>query len=118
MSRDQCSRNDLGWKEGDPPREPAPEIVMDPRGIYWRRYPDMLSMVPVSADNDPLREPLVVYRPVGECAHEHHTRDEMFEAFLIGVYLAGDGPEVDDGRELLKVYGPRWRDEFDSRWTP
>ena len=47
--------------------------------------------------------------------HEHHTRDDLFLAFLIGIYLAGDGPEVDDQHELLKVYGPAWREEFDSR---
>lgn len=42
--------------------EPAPEVIMDANGAYWRRYPDSLSMCPTSTDNDPLAEPVVVYR--------------------------------------------------------
>lgn len=45
-----------------PPASPAPEIIMDARGIYWRRYTDLhLSMVPVSDDNLPVPYPYVVY---------------------------------------------------------
>lgn len=55
--------------------EPAPEIVMDASGVYWRSYPDglspevgltepMLSMVPVSENNDPTPFPRAVYRLV------------------------------------------------------
>lgn len=46
--------------------EPAPEIIMDARGIYWRRYPTYLSMVPVSDDNEPVPHPYIVYRRVGQ----------------------------------------------------
>lgn len=50
--------------------EPAPEIVMDARGIYWRRKyygsAPFLSMVPVSDDNDPIAYPLIVYRIVDQ----------------------------------------------------
>lgn len=46
------------------PNNAAPEIIMDSRGIYWRRYPDHLSMVPVSDDNLPVPYPWVVYKPV------------------------------------------------------
>lgn len=44
--------------------EPAPEVIMDANGAYWRRYPDALSMCPVSTDNESLAEPVVVYRQV------------------------------------------------------
>lgn len=50
--------------------EPAPEIVMAANGIYWRRYPDHLSMVPTGDDNDPVLTPLAVYRLVGYEDHE------------------------------------------------
>lgn len=58
--------------------EPAPEIIMDANGAYWRRYPDdTLSMVPVSTDNDPLAAPVAVYRLVGwegcDCGSMDHT---------------------------------------------
>lgn len=57
--------------------EPAPEIVMGPNGVYWRRFPGppnphsapmpgaWLSMPPTSDDNDPLLTPVAVYRLAG-----------------------------------------------------
>ncbi len=42
--------------------QPAPEIIMDPRGFYWRRYPEHLSMCPVTDDNDTVDGPWVHYR--------------------------------------------------------
>lgn len=50
--------------------EPAPEIVMAANGVYWRRYADTVSMVPVSDDNDPLLTPVAVYRLAGWEDHE------------------------------------------------
>lgn len=43
--------------------EPAPEIIMDAEGNYWRRYSDHLSMVPTSDHNREVPEPFVVYLP-------------------------------------------------------
>jgi hypothetical protein len=71
--------------------QPAPEIIMAANGVYWRRFshglhPEsgltepMLSMVPVSDDNDPVIGPLAVYRVVGwedhdGSFHEMEARD-------------------------------------------
>lgn len=52
------------------PVEPAPEVVMAPTGVYWRRYTGHLSMPPVSDDNDPVLTPLAVYRLVGWEDHD------------------------------------------------
>lgn len=49
---------------------PVPEIIMDGTGVYWRRRPDGLSMVPVSDTNDPTLTPHAVYRLVGW--EDHH----------------------------------------------
>jgi hypothetical protein len=54
--------------------EPAPEIVMEATGIYWRRYPGSLSMVPTSDSNDPILSPLAVYRLVGWEDHDGTLR--------------------------------------------
>lgn len=43
---------------------------MAANGVYWRRYPGHLSMVPVSDDNDPVIGPLAVYRLVGYEDHK------------------------------------------------
>lgn len=49
------------------PPQPAPEVIMDANGNYWRRYEDgTLSMCPVSTDNLPLAEPVVVYSKEGD----------------------------------------------------
>lgn len=72
------------WPFGGPVREgglpePAPEIVMAANGVYWRRYPGHLSMVPVSDDNDPVLTPTAVYRLVGWEDHDgsfHEREDE------------------------------------------
>lgn len=42
--------------------EAAPEIIMDARGFYWRRYPEHLSMCPTTDDNEPV-EVATVYLP-------------------------------------------------------
>lgn len=57
-----------------PTPAPAPEVVMDANGAYWRRYPDALSMCPVSDDNEPLAEPAVVYRLEGETWPSTHAQ--------------------------------------------
>jgi hypothetical protein len=67
--------DDAQWPFGGPAREgglpePAPEIVMAASGVYWRRYPDSVSMVPVSDDNDPVLTPVAVYRLVGWEDHD------------------------------------------------
>ncbi len=62
---------------------PASEIIMALNGIYWRRYPDWLSMVPVSDDNDPTVGPFAVYRVVGWEDHDgtfHPLPDLVGEA--------------------------------------
>lgn len=49
----------------DPTNRPehAPEVVMDAHGFYWRRWPDgTLSIPPTSTNNDPMAEPLTIYR--------------------------------------------------------
>lgn len=43
---------------------------MAANGVYWRRYPEHLSMVPTSDDNDPVIGPLAVYKLVGYEDHE------------------------------------------------
>ena len=68
MRETRESRDD--WPFGGAPSEgrlpePAPEIIMAANGVYWRRYPDALSMVPVSDDNDPVLTPTAVYQLVG-----------------------------------------------------
>ena len=63
IERDFCP------EEGDrmPTPQPAPEVIMDANGNYWRRYEDgTLSMCPVSTDNLPLAEPVVVYSKEGD----------------------------------------------------
>lgn len=71
------------WPFGGPVREgglpePAPEIIMAANGVYWRRYPTHLSMVPVSDDNDPTMTPFAVYRLVGWEDHDgtFHASDD------------------------------------------
>ena len=49
---------------------------MAANGVYWRRYPEHLSMVPVSDDNDPVVGPLAVYRFVGYEDHEGTLRSD------------------------------------------
>lgn len=44
--------------------QPAPEIMMDARGFYWRVFEDFWSMCPTTDDNLSVPEPYVVYRPV------------------------------------------------------
>lgn len=64
--------------------EPAPEVVMDANGAYWRRYPDHLSMPPVSDDNDPLAQPVAVYRFVGwEEATDEYTCKQCAKPLLV-----------------------------------
>jgi hypothetical protein len=70
----------IGWPFGGESRdgclpEPAPEIIMAANGVYWRRYAGeneipgaggpMVSMVPVSTDNDVVMTPYAVYALVG-----------------------------------------------------
>lgn len=55
--------------------KPAPEIIMDANGNYWRRYDTHLSMVPTTDDNEITPEPYVVYRPAPD-------RDALKEALL------------------------------------
>lgn len=46
--------------------KPAPEVVMDATGTYWRRFDDGTLSIPPSSDtNDPAIGPLAVYRLVG-----------------------------------------------------
>lgn len=55
---------DYGPLPGQP--APAPEVIMEPTGVYWRRYPNgVLSMTPTMDSNDPTLTPLAVYRLVG-----------------------------------------------------
>lgn len=44
---------------------PAPQVVMDATGVYWRRYHDHLSIAPTSTTNDPTIGPLAVFALVG-----------------------------------------------------
>jgi hypothetical protein len=60
--------------------EPAPEIIMAANGVYWRRYQGkheirgsggpMLSIVPVSTDNDVVMTPYAIYALVGWEDHD------------------------------------------------
>lgn len=88
--------------------EPAPQILMDATGTYWRRFADgSMSMVPVSDHNDPIIGPLAVYNLV---AIEHHdgtqtdlTRDPE------PAHPVPDGGERGDNDEVR--FGSRWLDD-------
>ena len=49
--------------EADAAIEHAPKLIMDANGHYWRVYPEHLSMVPTTTDNEPVPKPWVEYWP-------------------------------------------------------
>lgn len=91
------SRKSADPFEGLP--QPAPEVIMAANGVYWRRYSDALSMVPVSDDNDPVLTPVVIYKPLGYEDHEgrRHFLPDVIER--VAQALA-DAPADTDRRRL------------------
>lgn len=66
-----------------PLTQPAPEIIMEASGFYWRRYGDNVSMPPTTDSNDPTLTPFAVYRYVGWEDHDgtfHTAHTEAIRA--------------------------------------
>lgn len=82
--------------------EPAPEIIMAATGVYWRRYPEALSMVPVSDDDDPVLTPFTIYRPLAWEDHDgqRHLRPEVVEQIARVVDAAESAPGLTSPRVI------------------
>lgn len=83
--------------------EPAPEIIMAANGVYWRRYPDSLSMVPVSTDNDPLLSPVAVYQLVGWEDHEGEFHEIGASGDTRPVLMVHADHSADDVRAFYEI---------------